>query len=452
MIQLNIGCNSRNYDLYLVLLENVNCSKINKLDSKQLRQTFIALLYNWEAMEVGENSESPLSISIVDKDIQETGLKIEVTFSHFVEEAVYFIISFETPAGTILVDPKLHYSYGVIHDMDYFIDSISAWIEWLKKDSKIFYIDGYEQYLKYQSEKVSVGSYEQLFSIEMIKSHSDKERLFFTMSVYAAKILSGTSRNGCFSAAFIVDREALEDLVEFFKGIKRLYELYKIESLECNFEYQGFLNPLSQDHLLPGEVMTMAKNSESPLTKTDYSSSIILVDKDIQETGLKIEVIFSHFIVEAVYLIFSFETPAGTILVDPRMHYSYGVIYDMDNCIDSISAWLKNESEKSAIGSDEQRLEHNPGKVSVGSFEFLFYMEIKRFPNNDELFLFSMFIDTAKIATDMTHDGHFGVTLVVDRNSLEELLDFFREIKRLHKLYKIASPELFLSVTDEDDM
>jgi len=31
-------------------------------------------------------------------------------------------------------------------------------------------------------------------------------------------------------------------------------------------------------------------------------------------------------------------------------------------------------------------------------------------------------------------------------------LDFFKEIKRMHKLYKIASPELFAYATDEDNM
>ena len=386
---------------------------------------------------MGKNIESPLSISIVDKeDIQKTGLRIKITFSHFIEDAVYFIISFETPAGIILVDPKIHYSYGVIHDMDHFIDSISEWSEWLKKDSEILCIDSYEQYLKNESEKLSIGSSGQLFSVEVIRFCWDEEILIFAMSIYAAKILSDTTRSGCFSVNFRADRDTLAELVEFFKEIKRLYELHEIESPERHSCYKGHLSPLRHDHLLSGKVMTMVKNSESPLTKTNYPCSISFVDKDIQETGLRIKIAFSHFISSAVYYFISFVTPAGIFLIDPKIHYSYGAIDDMDHNIDLISDWLKNDSEK----------------ISVGSYEYLFYMEIKRFSNDKEIFLFTIYIDAAKIATDITREGHFSSTMVVDRKSIEELLDFFKEIKRMHKLYKIASPELFAYATDEDNM
>jgi len=178
----------------------------------------------------------------------------------------------------------------------------------------------------------------------------------------------------------------------------------------------------------------MGTNSESPLssTKTGYPLSISIVDKNIQETGLKIKIAFSHFKTEAVYLFISFETPAGTILIDPQKHYSYGVIHDMDNFIDSISEWLKNDSEK----------------LNIGSYEELFCIEIKRPPQynqyNKEIFLFAMSIDAAKILSNTSSEGCFGVSVVVNEKSIEELIGFFKEIKRLHELYKIESPELFI--------
>ena len=113
-----------------------------------------------------------------------------------------------------------------------------------------------------------------------------------------------------------------------------------------------------------------------------------------KKTGLRIKIAFSHFETEAVYLFISFETPAGIILIDPRKHYSYGVIYDMDNCIDPINEWLKNDSEK----------------LNIGSYEELFSIESKRFQHtqyNEEVFLFTMSVQPAFIW------GNKGVTYFV---------------------------------------
>jgi len=55
-----------------------------------------------------------------------------------------------------------------------------------------------------------------------------------------------------------------------------------------------------------------------------------------------------------------------------------------------------------------------------------------------------MSIDAAKILSNTSSEGCFGVSVVVNKKTLEELIGFCKEIKSLHELYKIESPEVFI--------
>lgn len=175
----------------------------------------------------------PLCISIVDKYVQQTGLKIEISLSHFHSEAIYFNIRFDTPVGTIIIDPEKHFSYCMNLDLDNIASTI-------------------REGLKNNLQKIVTGCMEPLFDIEILRysidtpsseiGHLNVEyaEFLFTLTVDIAKIFSGTTTNSNVCVTMIVDRATIEEFVSFFVKIRNRYAQYR-EAYEEIFD--SGLNP-----------------------------------------------------------------------------------------------------------------------------------------------------------------------------------------------------------------
>jgi hypothetical protein len=167
----------------------------------------------------------PLCISIVDKYMQQTGLKIEITFSHFQTELIYFYIRYDTPAGAIIIDPDKHFSYCMNLDLDNMASTIR---------------DG----LKNSLQKIMAGCMEPLFDIEILRQSNDITtseighlnveyvEFLFTLTIDMAKIFSGTTTNSNISITMIVDRACLEEFVSFLVEISNRYAKYRESNKE----------------------------------------------------------------------------------------------------------------------------------------------------------------------------------------------------------------------------
>lgn len=176
-----------------------------------------------------------------------------------------------------------------------------------------------------------------------------------------------------------------------------------------------------------------------PSTEINPQLRISIVDKYVQQTGLIIEIRLSHFHTESIYFHIRFETPAGTIIIDPEKHFSYCMNLDLDNIADTISEGLKN----------------NLQKIVAGCMEPLFGIEILRYSNelssnetehiNFECaeFLFTLTIDMAKIFSDTSTNSNICLAMTVDRSTLEEFVSFLVNVSNRYAQYQEDHKEYF---------
>lgn len=129
---------------------------------------------------------------------------IDIDFSHFRDESVYFSIKFNSPIGAIVVDPKIHYSFAYIGDMDNIVDIIS---NGLRNNLRV----------------IRAGCMEPLFTIEIIRSEIDDDIYEFIFMLDLGKVLNNKpSHNGpCISLT--VQRGFVEQFIRFLKNIARQY-------------------------------------------------------------------------------------------------------------------------------------------------------------------------------------------------------------------------------------
>lgn len=141
------------------------------------------------------------------KDIHvEQSMQLE--FSHFGTESVFFEIKFNTPIGNIYVDPKKHFSSTYIGDLK----NISQHI-----------LDGLMNNLPV----IKTGCMEPLFNISIYRFPEEKDVFTFRIELDLKKILNNEPNDSGPCLSLIVNRSSLEELAVFFNKIYQDYQLSK---------------------------------------------------------------------------------------------------------------------------------------------------------------------------------------------------------------------------------
>ena len=131
---------------------------------------------------------------------------IELEYSHFGTESVFFKITFNTPMGSNYVDPQEHFSSTYIGDLKNMSEHI---LDGISNDSSV----------------IKTGCMEPLFNISIYRFSEETDLYILQVELDTRKILLNMPGDSGPSLSITVHRSSLMDIAKYFIKIVEEYEL-----------------------------------------------------------------------------------------------------------------------------------------------------------------------------------------------------------------------------------